>query len=253
MHVRRRVVSWLQPSRLLLVSVMSVGIVVAPSSFGNDIEAPPPHSEPASESPAVPSTTPVPPVTAPPQPTPPPQSPPGEDRSATHPADQTTADAEPTEPAVAGTMAAATPVRVQIPAIGVDSELMALGLQTDATLEVPPGGFPAGWYTGAPTPGELGPAIIAGHVDWGGQPGVFFHLRELSTGDEIAITREDGSTARFRVTGVERFAKDEFPTQAVYGDLDHAGLRLITCGGSFDRQARSYVDNLVVFAELTGS
>ncbi|MFU8841944.1 MAG: class F sortase [Nitriliruptoraceae bacterium] len=149
-------------------------------------------------------------------------------------------------------MAAAAPVRLHIPAIGVDSDLMDLGLQPDGTLEVPPVGFPAGWYSGAPTPGELGPAIIAGHVDWGGQPGVFFDLRELSTGDEIAIARQDGTTARFRVTSVERFAKDAFPTQAVYGDLDHAGLRLITCGGSFDRQMRSYVDNLVVFAELVG-
>ena len=150
-------------------------------------------------------------------------------------------------------MLAATPVRLQIPTIRVDSELIDLGLQTDGTLEVPSSGFPAGWYTGAPTPGELGPAIIAGHVDWGGQPGVFFDLRELSRDDEIAITRMDGSTARFRVTHVEHFAKDAFPTQAVYGDLDHAGLRLITCGGSFDRQMRSYDDNLVVFAELDES
>lgn len=127
---------------------------------------------------------------------------------------------------------------------------MDLGLQADGTLEVPPGAFPAGWYTGAPTPGELGPAIIAGHVDWGGQPGVFFDLRELSTGDEIATTRQDGSTARFRVTHVQQFAKEAFPTEAVYGDLDHAGLRLITCAGAFDRQMRSYDDNLVVFAEL---
>jgi sortase (surface protein transpeptidase) len=254
MHVRKGFASRLQPSRLLLVSVMSVAIVVVPSSFGNGIDAPRTlHSEPASESPVVPRPTPLLPVTAPPRPTPPPQSTPGADRSATPPSEQTTADAEPTQPAVAGTMTAATPVRLQIPSIGVDSELMDLGLQADGTLQVPPGGFPAGWYTGAPTPGELGPAIIAGHVDWGGQPGVFFDLRELSTGDEIAITRDDGSTARFRVTHVEQFAKDAFPTQAVYGNLDHAGLRLITCGGSFDPQMRSYNDNLVVFAELIGS
>lgn len=147
-------------------------------------------------------------------------------------------------------MSAAAPVGLRIPAIGVDSELVDLGLQADGTLEVPPSGFPAGWYTGAPTPGELGPAIIAGHVDWSGQPGVFFELRELAPGDEIIVARQDGSTARFRVTRVERFDKDDFPTDAVYGDLDHAGLRLITCGGSFDDQARSYRDNLVVFAEL---
>lgn len=147
-------------------------------------------------------------------------------------------------------MTAAAPVRLQIPSIGVDTELMDLGLQADGSLEVPPNGFPAGWFTGAPTPGELGPAIIAGHVDWGGQAGVFFDLRDLASGDAIAITREDGSTADFRVTRVERHAKDEFPTEAVYGDLDHAGLRLITCGGDFDPRMRSYNDNLVVFAEL---
>lgn len=150
------------------------------------------------------------------------------------------------------TMVAAAPVRLQVPSIGVDSELMGLGLQADGTLEVPPSGFPAGWYTGAPTPGELGPAIIAGHVDWDGQPGVFFDLRDLALGDDIAVTRQDGSTARFRVARVEQFDKDAFPTEAVYGDLDHAGLRLITCGGAFDPTMRSYDDNLVVFAELVG-
>lgn len=159
------------------------------------------------------------------------------------------------EPATVGhaAMVAATPVGLHIPSIGLDSDLMDLGLQADGSLEVPPSGFPAGWYTGAPTPGELGPAIIAGHVDWDGQPGVFFDLRELSSGDVIAITRRDGSIARFRVTRVEQFAKDAFPTQAVYGDIDHAGLRLITCGGAFDPGARSYHDNLVVFAELVVS
>lgn len=151
------------------------------------------------------------------------------------------------------TMAKSTPVRMTIPAIGVDSELMDLGLQDDGTIEVPPEGFPAGWYTGAPTPGELGPAIVAGHIDWGGQPGVFVGLRDLQPDDEVTVAREDGSTAMFRVTRVERFPKAGFPTAVVYGDIDHAGLRLITCGGSFNRQAHSYDDNIVVFAELVGA
>jgi len=254
MPVRRRFASRLQPSRLLLVSVMSVAIVVAPGSFGNGMDArSPPQSEPASEIPLAAGTIGVPPVTTRPQSTQDGDRPPSRPSDQTTPDVEPTPDAEPSHPPAAGTMAAAAPVRLQIPSIGVDSELMDLGLQSDGTLEVPPGGFPAGWYTGAPTPGELGPAIIAGHVDWGGQPGVFFDLRELSTGDEITIARQDGSTAWFRVTRVEQFAKDAFPTQSVYGDLDHAGLRLITCGGSFDRQMRSYVDNLVVFAELIGS
>jgi sortase (surface protein transpeptidase) len=127
---------------------------------------------------------------------------------------------------------------------------MDLGLRDNGTLEVPPEGFPAGWFTGASAPGELGPAIIAGHVDWGGDPGIFFDLRYLEPDDEVTVEREDGSTAVFRVTQVEQFPKDNFPTDVVYGDIDHAGLRLITCGGSFDRGARSYVDNIVAFAEL---
>jgi hypothetical protein len=149
-------------------------------------------------------------------------------------------------------MAASRPVRVLIPAIGVDSDLMDLGLQDDGTLEVPPEGFPAGWFTGAPTPGERGPAVIAGHVDWGGSPGVFAELRDVVVGDEITVEREDGSIAVFRVVEVGQYPKDAFPTAAVYGDLDHAGLRVITCGGDFDSAAHSYLDNTVVFADLVG-
>ena len=95
--------------------------------------------------------------------------------------------------------------------------------------------------------------MIAAHVDWNHAPGVFFHLRDLDRGDEVAVDRADGSTARFVVLAVERYPKDAFPTERVYGDIDHAGLRLITCGGSFDRAARSYRDNLVVYAGLVGS
>lgn len=144
------------------------------------------------------------------------------------------------------------PVRLRIPAIAVDSGLMDLGLDRAGSLEVPPDGFPAGWYTGAPTPGSLGPAIIAGHVDWAGSPGVFYSLRDLVAGDDITVDRADGTAARFRVRSVQQFPKDAFPTDRVYADLDHAGLRLITCGGAFDRTARSYRDNIVVFADLAG-
>jgi len=162
----------------------------------------------------------------------------------------TTAAAAPPVAVAAPVMAASPPVRVQIPAIGVDSGLMDLGLQDDGTLEVPATGFPAGWFTGAPTPGEQGPAVIAGHVDWGGVPGVFYDLRDVVAGDEITVSRADGSTAVFRVAEVGRYDKDAFPTAAVYGDLDHAGLRVITCGGEFDHAAQSYEDNTVVFADL---
>ncbi len=143
-----------------------------------------------------------------------------------------------------------TPVRVQIPSIGVNSDLMQLGLAGNGTMEVPPSGFPAGWFTGAPTPGQIGPAVIAGHVDWAGAEGVFFNLREVKTGDKVDVARADGSTAVFNVSAVEEYPKDAFPTNKVYGDLDHPGLRVITCGGSFDHAARSYVDNIVVYADL---
>jgi sortase (surface protein transpeptidase) len=127
---------------------------------------------------------------------------------------------------------------------------MDLGLQDDGTMEVPPDGIQAGWYTGAPTPGERGPAVIAGHMDWGGHPAVFNRLHTLGPDDEIIVTREDGTAAAFRVTRLEQYPKNAFASEKVYGDIDHAGLRLITCGGSFDPQLNSYDDNVVVFAEL---
>jgi hypothetical protein len=141
------------------------------------------------------------------------------------------------------------PVRLQIAAIGVDSRLMDLGLKADGTMQVPPSGFRAGWYTGMPTPGERGPAIIVGHVDWKG-PGVFYNLHRLKPGELVAVTRKDGSKPVFRVTSVKQFAKDQFPTRAVYGPLDHPGLRLITCGGTFNSQTGHYEDNIVAFADL---
>ena len=121
-------------------------------------------------------------------------------------------------------LARSVPVRLQIDAIGVDTTLMALGLRKNGTMEVPPSGFPAGWFTGAPTPGEVGPAIVAGHIDWNG-PGVFYHLADLKPGDQVTITRKDGSKPVFRVTRVSQFSKDQFPTRLVYGNLDHAALR----------------------------
>lgn len=149
-------------------------------------------------------------------------------------------------------MGASVPVRLTIPSIGVDTTLMDLGLLPDGTLEVPPDGTLAGWFTGAPTPGELGPAVIAGHVDWNG-PGVFFDLGKVAVGDLIEVTRADGSVAVFAATEVRTFPKAEFPTEEVYGALTFAGLRLITCGGVFDDTVGHYEDNVVVFAELASS
>lgn len=156
-------------------------------------------------------------------------------------------------PAAAGpapAMPASDPVRLRVPAIAVDSGLVALGLRSDGTLEVPSGAFPAGWYTGAPTPGERGPAVIAGHVDLDRVPGVFHDLAALRVGDLVLVDRQDGTSATFAVDLVGRYPKDAFPTAAVYGDSRGAGLRLITCGGQFDAAAGHYEDNVVVFASL---
>ncbi|HEY0472289.1 MAG TPA: class F sortase [Kribbella sp.] len=144
-------------------------------------------------------------------------------------------------------MRKSTPIRVVIPAIGVDSVLMRLGLKSNGNLQVPPNGFPAGWFTGGPTPGEKGPAVIAGHVRWSGRTGVFAALSRLKPGDKVTVTRQDRSAAVFRVIQVKQYPKSSFPSGAVYGDLDHAGLRLITCGGLDNGRFEA---NLVVFADL---
>lgn len=153
---------------------------------------------------------------------------------------------------IAPPMSKSDPVRVQVPSIGVDSTLMDLGLLADGSLQVPPAAFPAGWYTGAPTPGQLGPAIIVGHIDWAGVDGVFYRLHSLLPGAEIDVTRADGSTAVFRVLSVHEYAKDAFPTQLVYGNTAYSALRLITCGGAFNTKAHSYEDDIVAYAELVG-
>jgi LPXTG-site transpeptidase (sortase) family protein len=145
---------------------------------------------------------------------------------------------------------AAAPTRVRVPGIDVDSPLVRLGVDDDGAL-VPPEDFArAGWFTEGPAPGEIGPAVIAGHVDSFRGPAVFFRLSELERGDEVLVDRADGTTAHFTVTAVDRYAKDDFPTDQVYGPTPRAELRLITCGGEFDPDARSYRDNVVVSAVL---
>jgi hypothetical protein len=117
-------------------------------------------------------------------------------------------------------------------------------------MEVPQDPDRAGWYHLGPTPGALGPAVIAGHVTWDGLPAVFFELADLREGDLVQVARSDDRVAVFRVTQVGTYRKSEFPTRSVFGAIDHAGLRLITCGGEFDGSSRRYSDNVVVFARL---
>jgi sortase (surface protein transpeptidase) len=147
-------------------------------------------------------------------------------------------------------LAAAKPVEVSIPKIGVTSRLERLGTVQDGTMELPSDPAIAGWYTLGPTPGALGPAVIVGHVTWNRAPGVFFRLGALRPGDLVRVARKDGTDAVFAVSRIARFDKAHFPTQAVFGGIDHAGLRLITCGGAYDADAHRYLDNVVVFADL---
>jgi sortase (surface protein transpeptidase) len=148
---------------------------------------------------------------------------------------------------------ASDPVRMQIPTLGVTSSIIQLGLEDDGSLEVPAGAYPVGWYEGGPTPGQLGPSVLAGHVDWEGERGAFYGLRELRPGDTAVIDRADGTAVTFRVDRVEEHPKEEFPTEDVYGDIEHAGLRLITCGGAFDEDTGDYQDNVIVFASLVSA
>ncbi|MCH8993175.1 MAG: class F sortase [Acidobacteria bacterium] len=146
------------------------------------------------------------------------------------------------------------PTTVRIASIGVDATIIDLGLNPDRTLEVPEDIRLTGWWTGRSVPGEEGPSIVVGHIDSAAQgAGVFFRLRELDVGDVIYVERSDGSVAEFRVTETELVLKDEFPTEKVYGSTEGSQLRLITCGGSFDRSARSYLGNLIVYAEHVGT
>ena len=146
----------------------------------------------------------------------------------------------------------AVPVSIGIPRLHVVSRLEDLGLDDDGVMEVPAEPANAGWYELGPSPGALGPAVVAGHVTWNQAPAVFFRLAELRPGDVVQVTRTDDVVAVFEVTRVERYPKTAFPTDMVFGAIDHAGLRLITCGGDYEQAAHRYTDNVVAFARLTG-
>jgi hypothetical protein len=159
----------------------------------------------------------------------------------------------PARPATSSAPRRSAPVRLDVPSIGVHTRLIGLGLQRDGTVEVPPldSDAPAGWYEHSAMPGEVGGAVILGHVDTAREgPAVFHRLAALEAGADIAVRRADGSTVHFTVTRVARYPKSRFPTQDVYGPADYPALRLVTCGGSFDRSRGSYRDNIVVSARM---
>ncbi len=148
------------------------------------------------------------------------------------------------------------PVSIDIPAIGVDSKLLHLGLNSDGTIQVPslyatPG--EAAWYKFSATPGQIGASVIEGHVDTYQGPAVFFRLGGLRPGDLVEVRLADGITAVFRITGVRQYLKSKFPAKTIYAPIRYAALRLITCGGVFDHATGHYLSSTVVFASLTSS
>ncbi|WP_369699688.1 class F sortase [Nesterenkonia sp. Act20] len=226
-----------------LVAISALGVLLL-SGCAGDAEGDPAaeSTEAAAETPSAPSSEPSADESSDAEPT----------EEATEEATEATPSPESegdTEPAA---MEASEPVSFSAPAIDAGSDLLHLGLRENDTLEVPPGapGSPASWYTGSPTPGEVGPAVLLGHVDdSAGQPGVFAALPQLAEGDEITVEREDGSTAVFSVTKAEQYGKNDFPTLEVYGNTDAAELRLITCDG-YNQETGEYEDNYVVYATL---
>ena len=142
------------------------------------------------------------------------------------------------------------PVSLRIPAIGVAVAVSTLGLNPDGTVEVPTDFQKPGWYRLGPSPGQMGSAVILGHVDSYQGPAVFFRLRSLAAGDPVEVTLADGVVADFVVTSVAMYSKAQFPSQQVYGSHGNGELQLVTCGGTFDTRTRSYLSNIVVYTSL---
>lgn len=145
----------------------------------------------------------------------------------------------------------ALPERLRIPSLGIDTSLLSLGIGSDHVVEVPPAPDQVGWYDGSPTPGQIGPAVIYGHVSWLGTPAAFFKVSTLKRGDTLTVSRSDGYVVTFTVQGTRSYPKDDFPTSKVYGNLPYAGLRLITCSGDYDSHRHYFPDNLVVYLQAT--
>jgi len=178
----------------------------------------------------------------------------GGDRALPRPAPSATALAAGEEAAAVPlelTTGRSAPVRLRIPTLGMSIPVGTLGLNPDGTVQVPSGTTQPGWFDGGPTPGQMGSAVLLGHVDSYRGPGVFFQLRTLAVGDQVDVDLADGDTAQFTVDSVEQFSKQAFPDQRVYGSHGSSALQLVTCGGVFDHQTGSYLSNVVVFTSLS--
>jgi len=160
------------------------------------------------------------------------------------------------DPAAGNSAAARTyvprsaPVSLRIPALGLNVSTSQLGLNADGTVEVPTDFQEPGWFRLGPSPGQIGSAVILGHVDSYRGPAVFFDLRSLQAGDRVEVSLANGSIAEFAVSTVELYPKTQFPAEQVYGSHGVSALQLVTCGGEFDYRTRSYLSNVVVYTSL---
>ena len=150
-------------------------------------------------------------------------------------------------------MARSRPVRLEVPALALSVNLTTLGLNPNGTVQVPTTTNVAGWYRDGPSPGQIGSAVILGHVDSYRGIGAFFYLRTLRAGDRLQVFLADGQHPTFRVTRVATYVKSAFPDQAVYGSHGYSALQLVTCGGVFDHATGSYESNVVVYAVRVGA
>ncbi len=148
------------------------------------------------------------------------------------------------------TTSRSVPVTLRVPAIGLSTPVSTLGLTADGSVQVPSDIVQVGWFRLGPTPGQLGSAVILGHVDNYTGPGVFFQLRTLAPGDEVDVDLADGITARFVVNAVVMYSKAQFPADRVYASHGSSALQLVTCGGTFDHQTGHYLSNVVVYTSL---
>jgi hypothetical protein len=162
------------------------------------------------------------------------------------------AHSEPGGPA-AKPIARSTPTKISIPAIGVSAPVDTVGLAANGAIGVPPvsDNNLVGWYSGGPAPGQLGPAVIVGHVDGPSGKAVFYRLGQLKPGEKVHLDLANHHVALFTIYSVEYYPKGKFPGDRVYGDMSRPGLRLITCGGDYLGGSVGYADNIVVYASMT--
>ncbi len=158
-----------------------------------------------------------------------------------------------TAPTTIPVMARSVPVSLRVPSLALSVPLSTLGLNADGTIQVPTNDVEPGWFRLGPTPGQIGSAVILGHVDSRQGPGVFFQLRTLQAGDQVQVSLTDGAVVNFAVTSVATYTKTQFPAQQVYTSHGISALQLVTCGGAFDAQTGHYLSNIVVYTSFVSA